>query len=41
VTASGIKVTEARLPKGKHRIQLSIEDTNGRVGSRWIEFEVN
>lgn len=41
VTASGVRVTEARLPKGKHRIQLSIEDTNGRVGSRWMEFEVN
>jgi hypothetical protein len=40
VSASGIKVEEARLPKGKHRLQLMLEDTEGRVASRWVEFEV-
>jgi hypothetical protein len=40
VTPSGILVKEAKLPKGKHRIQLLLEDSLGRVGSRWMEFEV-
>jgi hypothetical protein len=40
VSASGLRVEEARLPNGKHRIQLMIEDTEGRTASRWIEFEV-
>jgi hypothetical protein len=41
VTAMGIQVNEARLPKGRHRIQLLLEDSEGRVGSRWMEFQVN
>lgn len=41
VTAAGIQVKEANLPKGKHRIQLLLEDSEGRVGSRWMEFQVN
>jgi hypothetical protein len=41
VTAQGIEVQEANLPKGKHRIQLLLEDSEGRVGSRWMEFQVN
>ena len=41
VSASGISVEKANLPKGKHRIQLLLEDSEGRVGSRWMEFEVN
>ncbi len=41
VTPSGISVKEAKLPKGKHRIQLLLEDSLGRVGIRWMEFEVN
>ncbi len=41
VSAEGIRVKEARLPKGKHRIQLLLEDSDGRVGTRWMEFQVN
>ena len=41
VTAAGIQVNEANLPKGRHRIQLLLEDSEGRVGSRWMEFQVN
>lgn len=41
VTPSGIRVNEANLPKGKHRIQLMLEDSQGRVGSRLMEFQVN
>ena len=41
VTPTGISVKEAKLPKGKHRIQLLLEDSLGRVGSRWMEFEIN
>ena len=41
VTPSGIQVREASLPKGNHRIQLMLEDSEGRVGNRWMEFRVN
>lgn len=41
VTAQGITVKEASLPKGSHRLLLSIEDTEGRLGQKTIEFEVN
>ena len=41
VTAQGITVHEASLPKGSHRLLLSIEDTEGRQGQKTIEFEVN
>ena len=41
VTPTGIRVNEANLPKGKHRIQLLLEDSQGRVGSRLMEFQVN
>lgn len=41
ITATGIQVNEAHLPRGKHRIQLLLEDSEGRVGSRWMEFQIN
>ena len=41
VTAQGIRVPEAALPKGKHKLTLSVEDSDGRVGSQQIEFVVN
>jgi hypothetical protein len=41
VTAQGISVKEASLPKGSHRLLLSIEDSEGRQGQKTIEFEVN
>jgi hypothetical protein len=41
VTAQGITVKDASLPKGSHRLLLSIEDSEGRQGQKTIEFEVN
>lgn len=40
VTASGIQVDGAALPKGQHRLLLRLEDTLGRIGERSFEFEV-
>jgi hypothetical protein len=40
VTAQGITVPEAKLPSGKHKLVLNIQDSDGRVGSRLIEFEI-
>ena len=41
ITAQGITVKDASLPKGSHRLLLSIEDTEGRLGQKTLEFEVN
>lgn len=41
VTAQGITVKQARLPKGSHRLLLSIEDSEGRLGQKTLDFEVN
>jgi hypothetical protein len=41
VTTQGITVKEASLPKGSHRLLLSIEDSEGRQGQKMLEFEVN
>lgn len=40
VTPAGIQVDGAALPKGQHRLNLRIEDTQGRSGERTFEFEV-
>jgi hypothetical protein len=40
VTAQGLTVPEAKLPSGKHKLVLNIQDSDGRVGSRLIEFEI-
>ena len=40
VTAQGINLKEAALPKGSHKITLNVQDSEGRVGSRTIEFEI-
>jgi hypothetical protein len=40
ITAQGISVKEATLPSGRHRLNLSIEDSAGRVGSRQVDFEI-
>jgi hypothetical protein len=40
ITAQGIAVKEATLPSGRHRLNLSIEDSAGRVGSRQVDFEI-
>ena len=40
VTADGIDVSEARLPKGAHRLLIEIEDSLGRVGERLVQFTI-
>jgi hypothetical protein len=40
ITAEGIHIKEARLPKGNHRLLLSIEDQNGRQGVKLLDFEI-
>ena len=40
VEPTGIKVKEAALPKGEHRLMLNIEDSEGRMGMKTISFEV-
>ena len=41
ITAQGIAVKDASLPKGSHRLLLIIEDSLGRQGQRQLDFEVN
>ncbi len=40
VTATGVYVQKASLPRGKHKLQMLVEDTSGRRGNRTVEFEV-
>jgi hypothetical protein len=40
VTPQGINVPEAKLPSGRHKLVLNVQDSDGRVGSRLIEFEI-
>lgn len=40
VTPQGINVPEAKLPNGKHKLVLNVQDSDGRMGSRLIEFEI-
>jgi hypothetical protein len=40
VTAQGIDVPEAALPKGSHRLWLEIQDSAGRQGTRQVDFVV-
>ena len=40
VTAQGIDVPEAALPKGSHRLWIEVQDSDGRVGSRQVDFTV-
>jgi hypothetical protein len=40
VTASGVIVQEANLPKGNHKLLMVIEDTAGRKGSKAMDFQV-
>ena len=40
VTAEGIEVAEAALPKGSHRLFIEIQDSMGRVGERVAAFVV-
>lgn len=40
VTPQGIDVSEARLPKGAHRLYLEVQDSSGRTGERAVSFVV-
>lgn len=40
VGSNGFSIKEAALPKGSHKLTLNIQDTEGRVGSKIVEFEV-
>lgn len=40
VTADGIDVAEAQLPKGAHRLFVEIQDTLGRTAERQLQFVV-
>lgn len=40
VTAEGIDVAQAALPKGSHRLFIEIQDSAGRVGERQVQFTV-
>jgi hypothetical protein len=40
VTAEGVHIKEASLPKGTHRLLLSIEDQLGRQGIKSLDFEI-
>ena len=40
VTAEGLDVAQARLPKGPHRLFLEVQDTLGRTGERQLQFVV-
>ena len=40
ITAEGIDVPQAALPKGSHRLWLEIQDSAGRQGARQVDFVV-
>jgi len=40
VESNGFNVQEAVLPKGNHKLTLNIQDSDGRVGQKTVEFEV-
>jgi hypothetical protein len=40
ITESGVFVQEAKLPAGKHKLLLVVEDSAGRKGARTVDFEV-
>ena len=40
MTQQGVQVREANLPAGKHKLTVILEDSEGRVGEKQIEFEV-
>lgn len=41
VTPQGIDVSEAKLPKGAHRLFMEIQDSAGRAGVRAVSFVVD
>jgi hypothetical protein len=40
VTEEGLEISQAALPKGKHKIILAVEDAVGRINERQLQFEI-
>jgi hypothetical protein len=40
VTEEGLEISQAALPKGKHKIILAVEDGVGRINERQLQFEI-
>ncbi|MFM8866417.1 MAG: hypothetical protein ACKOFG_16265 [Limnohabitans sp.] len=40
VSREGLSVSQASLPKGQHRLLLSIEDTQNRTGQAQLDFQI-
>lgn len=40
VSREGLSVAQASLPKGQHRLLLSIEDTQNRTGQTQLDFQI-
>ena len=40
VSTAGIRIEQAELPAGRHRVRISIADLGGAVASRTLEFTV-
>lgn len=40
VTAEGLEISQAALPKGKHKIVIAVEDAVGRLNERQLQFEI-
>ncbi len=40
VSREGVSVAQASLPRGQHRLLLSIEDTQNRTGQTQLDFQI-
>jgi hypothetical protein len=40
VTTEGLEISQAALPKGKHKIIIAVEDAVGRLNERQLQFEI-
>lgn len=40
ISSEGLSVSEASLPKGQHRLLLSIEDTQNRTGQSQLDLHI-
>ena len=40
VTPEGLVSENAEMPKGKHKLTISIADTEGRVGKKQFKFQI-
>jgi hypothetical protein len=40
VTSEGLEISQAALPKGKHKLVIAVEDAAGRSNERQLQFEI-